>query len=74
MRYLTEETHFDIDDKLSAREIHQGIDIHPQKNTCRDLTFEIYLLYLRCCTVVPYGDVSVVVDRTAIKLKGAKAP
>ena len=29
LRYLTDETHFDIDDKLSAREIHQGIDIHP---------------------------------------------
>ena len=71
MRYLTDETRFHIDDKLSAREIHQGIDMHPKKNACRDVALQIRPYP---CTIVLYGDVSVVVNPTAIKLKGAKAP
>src|SRR5262245_58026666 len=71
LRYLTKETHFCIDDQPSAREIYQWIDIHPQKNTCRDRILEIRL---RPYTRVSHGDVRVVVDSTAIKLKSAKAP
>src|SRR5215510_9862017 len=71
LRYLTNETRFHIDDKLSTWEIDQGIDMHPQKDTCRDVAFQIRP---RPQALVSYGDISVVIDTAAIKLKGAKTP